>query len=325
MTSPSFKDASTSPSETGSPVHEDPDPILCVGEVLWDALPEGLFLGGALFNVAAHLHALHEPSILVSRVGGDALGEEVLRRMRNRGMTTDLVQIDPDRRTGIVRVVLDDEGFPDYTIAEPVAWDAIAWTDDLADYASSARAVVIGTLAQRKERSRQTIRTLCETTEGLVVLDVNLRPPHADSPVVEESLRSADVVKLNEEELKQLQRWFALPTEVRASIRTLSSRFHLRACCVTRGADGALLWTNGAWSRHPGYPVEVKNTVGAGDAFLSAFLSGWLVGTEPDPLLELANRLGAYVASHTGAQPDYEVDTLEAIHDLPLENSPRTT
>lgn len=292
--------------------------ILCVGEVLWDSLPEGLFLGGALFNVAGHLHALHEPSLLVSRVGDDILGEEVLRRMHSRGMSTDLVQIDSERPTGFVRVALDDDGAPTYEIDDPVAWDALAWTDALAERAASARAVVIGSLSQRSRRSAHTVQSVCHTTDGLVVYDVNLRPPHTGRPVVEASLHHADVVLLNDEELRHLQQWFDLSDEPRPSISALADRFALHACCVTHGADGASLWTARTWSTHPGYSVEVRDTVGAGDAFLAAFLSGFLAGHSGETLLTLANRLGAYVASHPGALPSYDLEAPEDIEHIAL-------
>lgn len=293
--------------------------ILCVGEVLWDSLPEGLFLGGALFNVAGHLHALHEPSMLVSRVGDDILGHEVLRRMHSRGMSTRLVQIDPDRPTGFARVALDDEEAPTYEIDEPVAWDAIAWTDPLAERAASARAVVIGSLSQRSKMASHTVQSVCHTTEGLVVYDVNLRPPHTGRPIVESSLHHADVVLLNDNELCRLQQWFDLSQELRPSMTTLTDRFSLHTCCVTHGAEGATLWNDGSWNTHPGYNVEVQDPVGAGDAFLAAFLSGLLAGYSGEKLLSLANRLGAYVASHSGALPSYDLEAPEDIEHIALD------
>lgn len=297
--------------------------ILCAGEVLWDALPQGLFLGGAPFNVAAHLHALGRPSTLVSRVGNDLLGSEVRRRMHHRGMSTSFVQIDPDLDTGFVRVALDAEGTAEYDILHPVAWDAIAWTEALAERAPSAQAVVFGSLAQRSEPSRHTIQTLCTNTDGLVVYDVNLRPPHTDRPIVETSLRHADVVKLNDEELEQVRRWFDLPSGLRFSAEALANRFSLQACCVTRGGDGAALWRDDRWHTHPGYDVTVADTVGAGDAFLAALLSGLLANTDDERLLDLANRMGAFVASQAGAIPSYDLEGVEEIEQIALGESGR--
>ncbi len=294
------------------------DEILCVGEILWDALPEGLFLGGAPLNVARHLHVLGEEVAVVSRVGNDPLGAEARRRLRAQGLADALVQIDDSLPTGFVRVALDDAtGEPDYEIVEPAAWDAIAFTDALQQHAEGAAALVFGSLAQRAAPSRNTIQRLCKT-DALRVFDINLRPPYVDRAVVEHSLRAADVVKLNEAELSRLRDWFGLAAAPEAAMDDLGTTFGCRAVCVTTGEAGAWLWEDGACSHQAGYAVQVQDTVGAGDAFLSALLSGLLDGRGGAPLLNLANRLGAFVASYSGALPDYEVNGLDDIGRLPL-------
>lgn len=297
-----------------------PDELLCVGEILWDALPEGLFLGGAPFNVARHLHALGEDVAFVSRVGDDALGREALRRLRAQGLDPALLQVDDALPTGFVRVALDDEtGEPDYEIVEPAAWDAIALTDALQQRAARAEAVVFGSLAQRANRSRQTIRHLCRA-DALRVFDVNLRPPYVDRSVIEYSLLVADIVKLNEDELRQMQTWFDLPPKAKDGEAALAESFSCEAVCVTWGDNGASLWKEGEYWTHPGYSVEVEDTVGAGDAFLAAFLTGYLGGADGGALLRLANRLGAYVASRSGALPAYSIDAFHTISDLALDD-----
>ena len=300
------------------------DEILCVGEILWDALPEGLFLGGAPFNVARHLHALGEAVVFASRVGDDVLGEEARRRLRAQGLDAALVQIDDSLPTGFVRVALDtDTGEPDYEIVEPAAWDAITLTDALHQHAEAAAALVFGSLAQRASTSRQTIQRLCET-DALRVFDINMRPPYVDRAIVEHSLRVADVVKLNEDELSRLRDWFGLAAEPEAAMDDLATTFGCQAVCVTWGGAGARLWQEGVCSHQAGYAVEVEDTVGAGDAFLSTLLSGLLAGRGGVPLLDLANRLGAFVASHSGALPAYEVGGLDDIGRLPLPEHPST-
>lgn len=293
--------------------------ILCVGEVLWDALPEGLFLGGAPFNVAGHLHALGEEAALVSRVGDDRLGREALRRMQARGMTTDLVQVDTALETGFVRVALDDEGDAAYAIEQPAAWDALALPDVLAQRAAQAEAIVFGSLAQRQETARRTVRRL-GATDALKAYDVNLRPPHTPPHVVEASLHDADVVKMNEEELARVGQELGLPDTPREAAEALARRFGGRSVCVTRGAQGSALWRDGTWTEHPGYSVAVQDTVGAGDAFLAALLAGLLAGWASERMLDAANRLGAFVASRSGAVPAYEVGSLDAASRLPLES-----
>jgi fructokinase len=217
----------------------------------------------------------------------------------------------------------DDTGEPDYEIVEPAAWDAIALTDALRRRVETAAALVFGSLAQRAPTSRQTIQRLCEA-DVLRVFDVNLRPPYVDRAVTEHALRVADVVKLNDDELRRLRGWFGLSAEPEAAMGDLAASFNCTAVCVTAGGDGARLWRNGALSHHPGYAVEVDDTVGAGDAFLSALLAGLLAGRGGPSLLAAANRLGAYVAAHAGAFPAYEVDGLAEVEHLPLGPQERT-
>jgi fructokinase len=301
--------------------------ILCVGEVLWDALPEGLFLGGAPFNVACHLHALGQKVAVVSRVGDDRLGREALRRMKHRGMTTDLIQVDTTLETGFVQVIFDEEGGtegPGYIIPQPVAWDALALTGALSERASQADAIVFGNLAQRQETARRTVRGLLDT-DALKILDVNLRPPYTEPVVVEASLNKADVVKLNEEELVEISSWVGRSGPLRDVMEALARRFECRAVCVTRGAEGSAIWHQGAWAERKSYQVKVQDAVGAGDAFLAALLSGFLDGRDCDEVLDLASKLGAYVASRSGATPEYEISGIAGIKGLSLNTAQEST
>ncbi|MDX1531777.1 MAG: carbohydrate kinase [Rhodothermales bacterium] len=288
------------------------DAVLCVGEVLWDSMPAGLFLGGAPFNVACHLSRLGQPVTFVSRVGEDVLGAEAVRRVRLVGIDSGTVQVDPALPTGFVKVEVDAEGIPEYEIVRPAAWDAIALDPDLHDAAAAARAVVFGSLAQRHATSRRTVQELA-SIGGASVFDVNLRPPFVEPALVRASLEAADFVKLNEDELQEMARWFALPASPEAAVRALADAFGCRLVCVTRGGAGAALWHEGRWREHPGYPVTVADTVGAGDAFLAALLASVLEGSSDEVALDRACRLGAFVASRPGATPDYEVGTLAEI------------
>jgi len=276
--------------------------ILCVGEVLWDALPEGLFLGGAPFNVACHLRGAGLPASMVSRVGDDRLGEEVLRRATRYGVGVDLIQTDSALPTGFVRVAIDESGNPAYEILAPAAWDAIEPSEALLLRAREARAIVFGSLAQRDARSRATIARLWES-DAMAVFDVNLRPPFDDRDVVDRSLRRADVVKLSEQELASVAEWFALRGTQRAQVAALAETFSCDVVCLTRGSQGAALWNDGRWTEHPGFKVEVRDTVGAGDAFLAVLLAGLFAGGSDASLLQHANLIGAYVATQYGAVP----------------------
>jgi fructokinase len=255
------------------------------------------------FNVAMHLRAAGVPAALVSRVGADLLGEEVRRRLAWYGVGADLVQDDPALPTGFVRVSLDEAGAATFEIVEPAAWDAIEATDALLARAAEARMIVFGSLAQRGAVTRATIESLWDAGAPLA-FDVSLRPPHDDREVVRRSLERADVVKLTEAELRRLAEWFGLRgATAREHVEGLAERFGCATVCVTRGPQGAALWRDGRWSEHPGYEVEVRDLVGAGDAFLAILIAGLLKGADDRALLRDASLMGAYVATQFGAVP----------------------
>ena len=276
--------------------------VLCVGEILWDSLPTGLFLGGAPFNVACHLGADGVQVAMVSRVGADPLGDEALRRAREYGVATDLVQVDPNLPTGLVNATIDESGEARYVIVDGVAWDAIEPNETLLARAKNAAAIVFGTLAQRHATTRRTIERLWES-KALMVLDLNLRPPYEDRDVIRRSLERADVVKVNSDELQHLATWFGLPSGDRESASGMSRLFSCPVVCVTRGRSGAALWRDDVWTENPGFEVHVRDTVGAGDAFLASLLAGLLAGADNETLLKDANRRGADVAAQFGALP----------------------
>lgn len=287
-------------------------PVLCLGEVLWDSLPNGLFLGGAPFNVAYHLKSLGTDASVVSCVGDDVLGHIALQRIREKKLSLDLLQTEPEVSTGLVNAAIDPAGNASYEIVAPSAWDFIRTTPALTAAASQARVLVFGSLAQRAPVSRQTIRELLEG-DALKVFDANLRPPFDDPDIVRESLRRARVVKLNDDEFARLTRWFDLPAGLREGAAALADRFGPRTLCITRGARGAALWNAGRFSEHPGFKVPVKDTVGSGDAFLASFLKGLMDGATDDMLLQTANAHGAFVATRDGATPALDMDQLHAI------------
>ena len=289
-----------------TPPATGPGEVLCVGEVLWDSLPEGLFLGGAPFNVACHLRATGTPVSMVSRVGNDRLGDEVLRRAARYGVGTDLIQVDPLLPTGFVRVHVDERGNGSYEICEPAAWDAIEANESLLARAARARAIVFGSLAQRNTTTRATIERLWKVAfdHALMVCDVNLRPPYDDLEVIRASLGMADVVKVSDAELKRLSGTFGWEAhDEREMMQGVAEHFGCSVVCVTRGSRGAALLHDGAFTEHPGFPAEVRDTVGAGDAFLAVLLAGLLAGSPDAELLQHANLMGAYVVTQFGAVP----------------------
>lgn len=287
--------------------------IICLGELLWDALPDGLFMGGAPLNVSLHLLELGEKSAVASRVGRDRLGEEIVRRLEARDADISLIQEDGQLETGFVEVILDTPGDPQYEIVQPVAWDHIELTDILRQRTKMAWALLYGTLGQRSEVSRATTRALMDLEGPLKVFDMNLRFPHVDRSVIEYSLEAADMLKMNDEELKRLQEWFGLSSEWEKAVEELSEKFSCGIVCLTRGSGGSALYMDGNYTEHKGYRVEVADTVGAGDAFLAAALHGLKREREPEEILSFANGTGAFVASRPGGTPSYSRQEIEAL------------
>lgn len=280
--------------------------IVGLGEVLWDVLPGGRQLGGAPANFAYFANLLGERGVVASRVGEDELGREAAVRLRELGSSTEYLQRDSMHPTGTVQVRVDAAGQPQFEIARPVAWDFLQWTPQWQQLAETADAVCFGSLAQRSQASRETIRQFLRSIrqQALCVFDVNLRSPFYSPEVLSESLSRADVIKLNHDELPILARlagiaWGAEGTAAEALLRLHKARL----VCVTRGKRGSLLLTKEGASEHPGFRISVADTVGAGDAFTATLVHHCLAGTSLDKMNEDANRVGAWVASQVGATP----------------------
>lgn len=286
--------------------------ILCIGEILWDALPDGLYLGGAPLNVCYHLNQMGLNSEMVSRVGKDRLGGEALQRIQKKGISTKNIQTDGQYETGFVNVDVAENGDPAYEIIEPVAWDFIELTSSLADKVKQSWGLVFGSLAQRNERSRDTIQKLWNHS-GSNILDLNLRPPHVDETIVYDSLTVADIVKMNEAELYQIKEWFSLQGEDHQLVEAVAHTFSCPFVCVTKGADGAMLFQEDNWFEHEGYKAKAQDGVGAGDAFLAAMIYGIVTEIKGEKLLRYANAAGSYVAQKSGATPEYEIDDVRKI------------
>jgi len=279
--------------------------LVGIGEVLWDMLPAGRQMGGAPANFVYHAGALGADARVVSRVGDDELGREIIRRLEELGVPTDCVEVDATAPTGIVSVSLTEDGQPQFTIHQNVAWDRICGDGAARTAVAAADAVCFGTLAQRNEISRQTIRGLLKTVpaQSLRIFDVNLRQHFYSPELIEQSLELANVLKVNETELPRLAEMFELAGDERAQIGELTRRFNLWLVAYTRGARGSLLHSEGCWSEHPGLPTRVADTVGAGDSFTAALALGLLADWPLDEINHRASEVAAYVCSQTGAMP----------------------
>jgi fructokinase len=279
--------------------------LVGVGEVLWDLLPGGRQLGGAPANFAYHAGALGAEAWVVSRVGRDELGRELLRRLEQLGLRTDAVEEDPDVPTGTVTVEVSADGQPHFTIHENVAWDRLGGEAAGRRAVAAADAVCFGTLAQRSEVSLRSIRALLRAAPAgsLRIFDVNLRQHYYSREVIEESLALATVLKVNEIELVRLAEMFGLPGDERGQVAELARCYRLRAVAYTRGAGGSLLHSDGCWSERPGQPVKLADTVGAGDSFTAAFALGMLAGWPLDEVHRRASEVAAYACSQPGGTP----------------------
>jgi len=275
--------------------------IVTIGEVVWDMFPDREVLGGAPVNVAYHLQGLGEPVLPVTRVGTDPLGEQTRERLEELGLSLAGVQVDPELPTGRVLVTLEG-GEPRFEIASPAAWDAIDGEEALNAIGEVPFDLVFGTLAQRHPVSRETIALLAGRSETCYY-DVNLRPPFTVPDLVLPSLGRAQVVKMNEHELVEIAKWEGLSPDPKEVAKGLFSRYDLKLLVVTEGAKGAWLFDGTTIHRQPAEPVEVVDTVGAGDAFFAALIHGLRQGLPLDEVLAAANRRGAYVASRAGATP----------------------
>ncbi len=279
--------------------------IVGLGEILWDVFPDGPRFGGAPANFACHVAALGGNSQIVSAVGRDKLGEKALAELGNRQVGTSGVHRHEDRPTGIVTVSLDADGHASYEFAADTAWDALPWSAELAQLAERTSAVCFGTLGQRNQRSRETIRRFVSATPSaaLRIFDVNLRPPFVSDSVILESLALTNVLKLNDEELPTVAALCDLSGSDVEVMQELADRFALRAVALTRGPRGAVLVRDGRLSEHPGVAAEVVDTVGAGDAFTAALALGLLDGSDLEAINRSACQLAAFVCSQSGATP----------------------
>jgi fructokinase len=285
-------------------------PILCFGEILWDFLPKGLFPGGAPFNVGYHLHQLGQSVELLSGIGRDKLGEELCRRLRNWGISTDCVTFHAGLPTGTVIAETGPEGNATYTITPSVAWDQVLVTEDTVRVAVGASALVFGSLALRSPVNRSSLERLLHVLpeNAWRVFDVNLRPPHDDLDLVRDLAGKSTLLKLNAEEAARivLNAPGEEPGAEEAMARTLAQDKGCRAVCITAAERGAGLLLHGQWYWEDGQPVNVVDTVGAGDAFLARLLAH-LVKDDSSPAEALASacRHGEWVASQFGATPAY--------------------
>jgi fructokinase len=289
-----------------------PPTIICFGEVLWDKLPTGKIAGGAPMNVAYHANNFGLKSKMISRVGNDELGRELLSFLKEKGVATDLIQIDHTFPTGVVNVTLDEKGSPSYEIVEPSAWDYIHPDEAAQKAVKNAAALVFGSLACRTERTKKTLLELLGIAT-FRVFDVNLRAPFYSQELLETLLAKADFVKMNDDELDIISGWFNGQGSEQARLQLVREKFDIQSIVMTKGPNGAVLLNDSGFFQQGGFKVKVQDTIGSGDSFLAAFLKKLLTDAPPQECLAFACATGALVASKKGGTPatsEEEVDTL---------------
>jgi fructokinase len=287
--------------------------ILCFGEILWDSFGAEKVAGGAPMNVARHLAQQGAQVLFASSVGNDESGQGLVQFLKDGGLYSNLIQTDHELPTCEVTVQLDAQGQATYIIPQPVSWDNIQITAALQEAANNASAIIYGSLACREATTRNTLITVLNETAALKVFDVNLRPPHYTLATIEALVSGADVVKMNEDEAALLID--GNTGSLKETIIAFQKKYHPKTICVTRGEHGAIAWHANTFYEHPGYPVKVVDTVGAGDSFLATFVNGLLANKAMPAILEQACRIGAFVAGKRGANPVYrgsEIDFLKA-------------
>ena len=287
------------------------DIVVGMGEALWDVLPEGKKIGGAPANFAYHVSQFGLPSRVVSAVGSDPLGREIVENFTSKGLNHLIEEV--PYPTGTVQVEIDPAGVPQYDIKENVAWDNIPYTARLEALAGQTRAVCFGSLAQRNVVSRDTINrfldAMPQTADSLVVFDVNLRQGFYTKEILCNSMKRCNILKINDEELVTVSRMFGYPgIDLQDKCWILLGKYNLRMLILTCGINGSYVFTPGNVSFQPTPKVEVADTVGAGDSFTAAFIASILKGKSVAEAHALAVRTSAFVCTRKGAMPELPPD-----------------
>ncbi|MCM5529612.1 carbohydrate kinase [Parasegetibacter sp. NRK P23] len=289
-----------------------PYKMVSFGEMLWDLLPSGPQPGGAPMNITYHLGRLGITSALISRIGNDERGDDLLKVLLEKGIPADFVQHDPNTPTGIVHAVPDEHHEMHYEIVAPAAWDHIVADERTKELVRNAAYFIFGSLSARHADSKATLFSLLELAQKKV-FDINLRTPFYNRELIEKLLSKADILKMNKSELQLMMEWFSLHQDLQDGMTFIQEQFNIPTIIVTLGAEGAMMNRDGKHYAHPGYRVQVADTVGSGDSFLAALLAKLDQGVPAQEALAFAAALGALVASKSGGCPDYSIEEVRGL------------
>nr|WP_322625906.1 carbohydrate kinase [uncultured Flavobacterium sp.] len=283
------------------------------GEVLWDVFPEGKKIGGAPLNLALRMQSLGCEVAMISCVGNDTYGDDIISYVANQGLDTRSIIRSEDYPTGLVNVTVNEKGSASYEISYPSAWDKIHLTDQARSLAQNADVIIYGSLVCRDNVSKSALEELLNHN-AYKVFDVNLRPPHYTHKTITGLMKSASFIKFNDEELLEIAKEMgSAHTTLEENIDFISGKTGINSLCVTRGKHGALLLWEGKLYNNNGYEVTVADTVGAGDSFLASLIVGLVSGTVPQQALDYACAIGALVASAPGANPVISQEQVNAL------------
>ncbi len=275
----------------------------CFGEVLWDVFPTHKKIGGAPLNVALRLQSFGVKTNIISRIGNDQDGKDLLLYISKNGLDTSTIQQDEFHKTGCVNITLDKNGSASYEIEYPVAWDKIEVSDHIVKIVRSSDVFIFGSLACRDNITKNTLIKLLQYAK-FKVFDVNLRAPFYTMDLLLDLMMKSDFIKCNDEELNEICTALNFNSKsIIKQIQFLSQHTQTKQICVTKGKDGAILLYNDQLYVNNGYKIKVVDTVGAGDSFLATLISKLLYKTLPEEALDFACAVGALVASKEGANP----------------------
>lgn len=278
--------------------------IVGIGEILWDVFPQGKVLGGAPANFAYHVSQFGLDGIAVSAIGKDSLGDEIRENLKDKKLKTVIENV--DYPTGTVQVTLDDKGIPQYEICENVAWDNIPMTEQLKKLALDTETVCFGSLAQRNSVSYNTINLFLDylPKNSLIVFDINLRQNFYTRDLIENSLNKANILKINDEEVKIVASLFGWDELSELNVcQKIKKDYNMKLIVLTRGTEGSYVISDQEMSFKPTPKVQVADTVGAGDSFTASFVASLIKGKSIEFAHELAVQVSAYVCTQKGAMP----------------------